>query len=312
MTAPLPLKSLLFFDAAMKHSSFTLAAQQLHVTPGAVGQQIQKLEDWLGLRLFVRSIRQVRPTAEALAYWSSIQPALARIQQSSEQLRLRQVNEVWLSMPPTLAAKWFASRMAGFLQRCPEVSLHLGTSTALIDFDQGAVDLAIRHFDGKDASLQADLLYHEEARLYCSPQYARQCALTSPDDLLRTSLLHTTLLPHWNQWLKTFSTLSAAQIQAIPSQHFDQSMLAIEAARHHQGVVLSSPILTEVEMREGSLIEPFGLSGLRLSTDKGYYLVHPQQATLRPAAAALKDWLLTLAREERARMETHPLQPTQP
>ena len=81
MTAPLPLKSLVVFDAAMRHKSFTQAAQELNVTPGAVGQQIQKLEEWLGAPLFVRSIRQVAPTADAQAYWATIQPALSRIQQ---------------------------------------------------------------------------------------------------------------------------------------------------------------------------------------------------------------------------------------
>lgn len=110
------------FDAVMKHHSFTQAAQDLHVTQGAVGQQIRKLEDWLGVLLFVRGVRQLHPTAEASAYWAGIKPALARIQQASDQLRLSHANEVWLSMPPTLAAKWFAPRMEGFLAKCPGIS----------------------------------------------------------------------------------------------------------------------------------------------------------------------------------------------
>ena len=59
-----------------------LAAQALHVTPGAVGQQISKLEAWLGAPLFVRGVRQIEPTAEAQHYWAVVQPALARIQQA--------------------------------------------------------------------------------------------------------------------------------------------------------------------------------------------------------------------------------------
>lgn len=57
MSHDLPIKTLLAFDAAMKYSSFTQAAEELHVTPGAVGQQIQKLEEWLGTSLFIRSVR---------------------------------------------------------------------------------------------------------------------------------------------------------------------------------------------------------------------------------------------------------------
>ena len=138
----LPLKAIAVFDAVMQHQSFAIAAQQLHVTPGAVGQQIQKLEAWLGAPLFVRTVRQIEPTAEAQQLWAEVQPALARIQQASEQLRLRQSSEVWLSMPPVLAAKWFAPRMAAFLQARPDVSLHLSASADVVDFDRDRVDLA--------------------------------------------------------------------------------------------------------------------------------------------------------------------------
>ncbi len=289
MPALLPIKSLLVFDAAMRHNSFTLAAQELHVTPGAVGQQIQKLEDWLGAALFIRAIRQVQPTADAQNYWATIQPALARIQQASDHLRLSQVNEVWLSMPPTLAAKWFAPRMADFLKLRPDISLHLTATAALSDFERDRIDLAIRYFDGQDASLQSTLLIPDEARLYCAPSYARTLKLDTPDDMVRATLLHTTMLPYWKQWLQTFSKLTDPQIDGIASQHLDQIMLAIEAARHGQGALLCSAFLTAAEVRDGSLCEPFGF---RLPVRKSYYVVHRRQTVLRPAALALKQWLL--------------------
>lgn len=295
MKTSLPVKALMVFDAAMRHNSFTLAAEELHVTPGAVGQQIQKLEAWLGVTLFTRMVRQIHPTAEALHYWSNIQPALTRLQHASEQIRLRQVNEVWLSMPPTLAAKWFAPRMAGFLAQRPDISLHLGATTTISDFERDRVDLAIRYFDGEDASLASTLLYRDEVRLYCAPGYVKALRLQAPSDLVRATLLHTTLQPHWRSWLQQFSTLSDAQIDAIPHLHFDQSLLAIETARYGQGAVLSSAILTEVELRDGALCEPFGC---RLPVTKGYYVVHHKGTPLRPAALALKNWLLQVASAE--------------
>lgn len=291
MHSTFPLRALVAFDAAMKHKSFRLAAQELHVTPGAVGQQVQKLEDWFGSPLFIRSIRQIQPTADALDYWAAVRPALARIQEVSDRMRLSQAHEVRLSMPPSLAAKWFAPRMAGFLAARPDATLHLSASSVLIDFERDHVDLAIRYFDGRDATLETALLYRDEARLYCSPAYARKLKLKTPDDLLRATLLHTTLLPHWRAWMQRFSTLDQARIDTLKGLHFDQAMLAIEAARHGHGVVLSSAILTEAEVREGSLYEPFEL---RLPVPRGYYLVHRPGAVLRPAAQALKQWLLGL------------------
>lgn len=295
MGTTLPVRSLVVFDAVMKHKSFTMAAAELHVTPGAVGQQIQKLEEWLGVTLFTRMVRQIQPTAEAMHYWAAIRPALARIQHVSEQLRLSQANEVWLSMPPTLAAKWFAPRMVGFLAKQPNISLHLGATTAMSDFERDRVDLAIRYFDGEDASLESALLCHDEARLYCSPAYVKEHRLRTPDDLVRATLLHTTLQPHWRCWLQQFSHLTDEQIDAIPSLHFDQSLLAIETARYGQGAVLSSAILTEAELRDGSLCEPFEC---RLPVTKGYYIVHHKGSALRPAALALKQWLLQVAQSE--------------
>lgn len=306
MNTPLPLKSLAVFDAVMKHHSFTMAAAELHVTPGAVGQQIQKLEEWLGQPLFVRSVRQIQPTPEAQTYWAAVQPALARIQQASDQLRLLPAHQVWLSMPPTLAAKWFAPRMAAFLQRRPDISLHLSATTDMVDFERDRVDLAVRHFSGQAPGLKAELLYADSAHLYCAPGYAQRLGLQQPDDLVRTTLLHTTLLPYWRDWLRRFSSLGDAQIAQLPSLHFDQSMLAIEAARHSQGVVLSSPLLVEQELRDGTLCEPLGL---RMAVDKGYYLVAPRHTPLRPAAAALRDWLLETAAQERGSVAAAGLPP---
>ena len=193
------------------------------------------------------------------------------------------------------AAKWFAPRMAGFLAQWPDISLHLGATTAISDFERDRVDLAIRYFDGADASLESTLLYADEVRLYCAPDYVKELRLQVPSDLVRATLLHTTLQPHWKSWLQRFSTLSDAQIEAIPHLHFDQSLLAIEAARYGQGAVLSSAILTEAEMRDGALCEPFER---RLPVTKGYYVVHHKGTPLRPAALALKNWLLQVAGSE--------------
>ena len=285
------MKSLVAFDAAMKHNSFSLAAQELSVTPGAVGQQVRKLEAWLGTSLFKRSIRQLRPTADARHYWAVVQPALARIEQASHALRLSQANEVWLSMPPTLAAKWFAPRMADFLGHHPGIALHLGASSALLDLEREPVDLAIRYFDGDDPQLDCTLLCRDEARLYCTPDYARRLKLKSPPDLVRATLLHTALHPHWRAWLQRFAHLSPAQVDAIASQHVDQTLLAIEAARHGQGVVLSSALMTQAEVRDKTLYEPFEC---RLELPKAYYLVHLRRAELRPAVLAFKQWLLSV------------------
>lgn len=289
MSAMPPLKALIAFESAMRLNSFSAASDELNVTPGAVGQQIQKLEAWLGVALFARQVRQIIPTDEARAYYAQIQPALAQIMHASRRVRENQSKGVRVSMPPSFAAKWFAPRMTDFLIAHPDIALELNTTTAMVDFELQSIDLAVRYFDGNAPDLHVQLLHADEARVYCSPSYARRLKLKGPDDLQRATLLHNTLHPHWTTWLKKFSKLSARQIDGLAGIHFDQSLMAIEAAARGQGVVLTSAVLTEAETAAKTLIDPFGQS-LPLKT--AYYLVHPQSIDLKPGAATLKAWFL--------------------
>jgi len=282
------MKALVALEAAMRLGSFTLAAQELSVTPGAIGQQIQKLEDWLGVALFIRQVRQVTPTAEGRLYFTRIQPALLEIILASRRLRERRIKGVRLSMPPSFAAKWFAPRMADFLQAHPGIALNLNTTTTVLDFEYDAVDLAVRYFDGVDRQLTVQRLCTDEARAYCSPAYAKKWKLKRPEDLRSAALLHNTLHPHWKAWLNRFSGLADAQIEAINGIQFDQSLMAIEAAVRAQGVVLTSPILVEAELAAGALVDPFDHA---LALPTGYHLVHPNTDELKPDVAALKAWM---------------------
>ena len=290
-----PLKALIAFDAAMRHRSFSLAADEMCVTPGAIGQHIRKLEEWLGMPLFVRQVRQILPTDAATGYWQTIQPALARIADASQRLRQSRSQTVSLSMPPSFAAKWFTPRLTTVLTRHPGLELHLKASPAPVDFERETVDLAIRHFDGHDESLDATLLLRDDIRVYCSPAYAAAQRLSAPDALTNASLLVTTLHPHWERWFEQFSTLGTTTVANIPRLHFDQSLMAIEAARHGHGAVLTSRHLTETEIASNSLIEPFPC---RLQSGQGYYVVHPRKLSLSPTAALVRQWLIDTAAQD--------------
>ncbi len=95
-----PLRSLVAFEAAARHLSFAKAAGELYVTPGAVGQLIHKLEDWLGVKLFHREVRKVSLTEAGAAYFGRISTALGQISHASSVLKQR-CNEVRISMPPS-------------------------------------------------------------------------------------------------------------------------------------------------------------------------------------------------------------------
>lgn len=291
-----PLKALLALDAAMRTNSFSLAAEALCVTPGAVGQQIQKLEEWLGVPLFIRQVRQITPTDEAKAYWQKIQPALAQIADASQKLRDSNSRAVWLSMPPSFATKWFTARMAQLLTQHPGIELHLNVTPVAVDFEREPIDLAIRYFDGQAANLDATLLLDDEARVYGSPAYIASLGLHAPQDLLRATLLATTIHPAWERWLQQFGEVAEGQIAAIPRIHFDQALMAIEAAKLGQGMVMTSRVLVESELAAGTLVEPFAECYLPMAN--GYYVVHHHKLALRPVAMLVKAWLIQAAKHE--------------
>jgi len=287
-----PLNALRAFEAAMRLNSFSRAADELSVTPGAVAQQIRHLEEWLGVALFTRHIRRIQPTADGLAYAASVLPPLREIVRTSVGLRERHSQGVRVTMPPGFAAKWFAPRMARFLTRYPSVALHVSSSTALTAFESEPFDLAIRHFDGKAPGLEARLLCADASHVYCSPEYAQRLALQHPAGLIRATLLRDTFHPHWDAWLTTFAGLDHAHIAVIASVHVDQTLLAVEAAVHGQGVLITSALLVEAEIAAGALIEPFDA---HLPLEKAFYIVHAGGAELREPVRLFKDWLLAEA-----------------
>nr|WP_300310430.1 LysR substrate-binding domain-containing protein [Halomonas sp.] len=285
----LPLRALVAFEASVRHASFKQAAKELNISPGAVSQQIRKLEDWLGYPLFQREVRQVCATESALEYYARIAPSLHQIRRASEACRKRDSHSVCLSLTPALAAKWLGPRIGCFIATHPGIDLSINSVSHPVDFHNEAVDLAIRHFDGHDNDLETRLLHHDEVQAFCSPDYCHHMQLKEPNDIAKAVLLNISTYVDWREWLQQCTTLEADAKHSIRALQFDQALLAIDAAKRGQGLVLSNALLVHDELKHGELIAPFEQS---LSQDKGYYLVHPRQQPLSPAARLLKHWLL--------------------
>ncbi len=284
-----PLRSLVAFEAAVRHASFKLAAEEMCITPGAVSQQVQKLEHWLGHRLFVREIRQLKVTDQGMSYYSRIAPALEQINTASKSFREKQSNTVCLSLSQTLAAKWLGPRLEDFVSRHPNIEVHINASNTPVNFNEEPVDLAIRHFDGKDSSLNIQLVHDDEVRLFCTPQYRETVGLKHLNQLTKTTIIITSPYPFWDDWLTAFTSIDTEARKEITALHFDQTLLAIDAAKRSQGVILSNALMVQDELKQGELIEPFPQ---RLSLEKSYYLVHPDNPPLSNTGCALKNWLL--------------------
>src|SRR6185312_1409960 len=205
MTARLPsLNGLRAFEAAARHLSFTLAASELNVTQTAISHQIRRLEDELGIKLFIRQNRALALTPKAREYLPGIRAAFNDLRLATDRIQRRGADRVLtVSTLASLAAKWLLPRLSGFQEAHPDIDVRITTSTSLVDFRDGDVDAAIRYGRGEWPGLRADWLMADELFPVCSPALLKgPRALKRPEDLANHVLLHSSNNDDdWRLWL---------------------------------------------------------------------------------------------------------------
>ncbi|WP_347301921.1 LysR family transcriptional regulator [Croceibacterium sp. TMG7-5b_MA50] len=146
----LPLNALRVFDAAARHLSFTRAADELAVTPAAVGQQIRALEDVLGVVLFRRTSRGLELTGEAEAGLDPLREGFLRFEEAVQAMQAGQSSHAFaLAVPREFYAQWLAPRLASFRAANPQVRFQL-VAEEDADFTEANLDAAVRLVEGPD------------------------------------------------------------------------------------------------------------------------------------------------------------------
>jgi len=140
----LPLNGLRVLDAAARHLSFTRAADELAVTPAAVGQQIRALEDTLGVVLFRRTTRGLELTPEGEAGLDALRAGFLQFEEAVRAMQAGQSSKtLTIAGPRDITAKWLAPRLADFARSDPELRFVLLSSDEGLDFTQANLDLAV-------------------------------------------------------------------------------------------------------------------------------------------------------------------------
>ena len=140
----LPLNALRVFDAAARHLSFTKAADELAVTPAAVGQQIRALEDTLGVVLFKRMTRNLELTPEAERSLPALRAGFLHFEESVRILQDAQGSKVLtIAAPRDFTAKWLGCRLAEYAKSNPDIRFVLAAGDSAPDFTQANLALAI-------------------------------------------------------------------------------------------------------------------------------------------------------------------------
>jgi LysR family glycine cleavage system transcriptional activator len=284
-----PLETFRFFEAAARHLNFTHAAEEMHVTHGAVSQRIKRLEEHLGTRLFRRSGRRMLLTDQGRRLLERVRAAISEIAEGVEAIRSDNRDRILtVSMLPGFAAYWLLPRLAEFIERHPDIEVNIRATLSLTDFARDGVDMAVRFGPGTWPGLISIKLYDEELVPVCSPAFRDGRLPRVPGDLLKVPLLHDERQP-WSIWFKAVG-LDYRDTGQRP-RYGDQTLL-LPAAIAGLGVALARALFVQADLESGRLIRLFPDS---VRTKFSYFIVYPPGSETLGKVQAFQQWLLEQA-----------------
>lgn len=291
MFASLPsLNSLRVFEAAARHQSFTVAADELSVTQGAVSYQIRRLEGGLGIDLFRRKTRQVALTVEGERLFRAVHRLLRDLDDEVRSISPRSDRMVLtVAVSTYVAARWLSPRLGRFFSAHPEITLRLQHAVNDPTFAVEDVDMAIRWGDGNWPGVASELLLASPMMPVCAPGLIDGGATArGPEDLIGHTLLHDQ--PGIDLWGEWFAKAGGEAPPARAGLTITDPNVRVQAAMDGQGVVLAD-CLIENEIAAERLVAPFDV----VLDGYGFHMLYESGAARRPAFRRFRDWLLSEA-----------------
>jgi LysR family glycine cleavage system transcriptional activator len=284
------LNAIRAFEAAARLASFSRAAEDLSVTQSAVSRQIQKLEAELGHALFVRNGPRLKLTDRGREYYTVVQQGLGVIKRGTERLFRHAAPVLTITATPSIITNWLVRRVADFERLRAGTSLHLNSSTAMVDFAVSTdIDIGIRFGRGRWPNVTAEVLVDDVIFPVCRADVAQR--LRYPGDLLREQLL--TENPSWDLWGDWFAAAGIPHPPPKPVRLSDDFNVQLQATLLGRGITLARGLLVADELREGRVVCPFPIAA---ASRLQYYVVcHPERHG-EQAIATLREWLLAAAR----------------
>jgi LysR family glycine cleavage system transcriptional activator len=289
-----PLKSLQAFEVAGRHLSFTDAARELNVTPGAISQQIRLLEEHLELKLFKRMNRAIVLTDAGQLFLPMISAGFEQFSEAVSLVRQKRSDgPLTITSAPSFVSKWLIPRLSSFKAQHPQIDVRIDTSDRLVDFRHEDIDVGIRFGDGEYPELETLFLFSFDLIPVCSPELLQQGdGLKQVSDLKNFTLLHSNydaLDPGWPDWAMWLKVVDAEDVDASHGIYFNQSDLIFQAAMAGQGVALLANVMADPEIAAGRLVQPFAA---RLPVKLNYHLVTSPQKARIAKVVAFREWVL--------------------
>jgi len=291
-----PLDTLVAFDAAARHLSFTRAGDEIALTQSAVSRQIQALEERLGFALFRRLHRALALTDAGQAFHRATAEALAGLERAVREGRRQDaLKTVVVTTTPGFAGLWLIPRLSSFVSAHPGVDVRISAGNGLSRLDHDGVDLAVRYQPVDSPG--GVRLFGETVFPVCAPRLRRDAgaSLATPADLGRQTLLRmephgTSPLQDWGLWLHAHGL---GDLQPAGVLHFSSYDQLIQAALAGQGVALGRSPLIDRLLAQRKLVAPFAD---RVASPRNYVVIVAAGAAGRPEVAHFAAWLTAEAR----------------
>lgn len=300
-------QSLVCFEAAARHESYTRAAQELSLTQSAISRQVAALEETLGIELFNRTRHGVSLTPAGAEYARQIAQRLDGIERDTQDAMTHQGTggTLRLAVVPTFATRWLMPRLPSLVRECPDLVVHMETCTRPFLFSETGFDAAI--LAGTPEQLQAwpgtqaTVLLHEEVIPVCSPVFLAERRrrigaprkVFKPRDLGFWPLLQISTRPDaWRKWFEAQGVTAEAAPHATGGPRYELFSMVAAAAIHGLGAALVPRLLVELELARGELVIA---CTAKASNERNYYLVTPVPHPTGAAFMSFQQWLTRTA-----------------
>lgn len=295
-----PLRALQAFECVARRGSVADAATELSVSPGAISQQLRKIEDSLELRLFERSGKGLVLTSWGRLYLEEVGPAFEQLRRAQAALwRARTSNGLVLSCLSSVATRWVGPQLFDWQAAHPGVKVRLIGAEAEPLLTGNQVDFRISYGQAVRSFEHHAELFTDWAVPVCAPALVRARKLGQPADLLDLPLIsiewepaHGTS-PNWEQW--ALSIGAVARPVTDGAMTFSLSSAAIDAAVHGRGVVLAQLSMIADDLNSGRLVAPFDR---RLILPQSYFLAWDRSALQKTQGHAFRAWLISIAKRQ--------------
>jgi len=289
-----PLNSLRAFEAVGRHLSFSKAASELNVTPGAISQQVRGLEDFLDIKLFKRRNRSIVLTDSGQVFLPLLSDGFSHIAEAVDSVRRSQGDEpLTISAAPSFTSKWLIPRLCKFQALHPEIDVRIDASSRLVDFVREDIDVGIRFGTGEIEGLDSNYLFSFDLIPVCSPDLKHEGkAVQNLSDIRHHTLLHsqdTDFDPSFPDWAMWLATACVDDVDASRGMFFSQGEMVIEAAIEGQGIALGASVMVAGALESGRLVQPFET---RLPVRLSFHLITTRQKSRSPKIGAFRQWIL--------------------